>query len=378
MATTLAMSNSTRSDWLVPAGLIALSLVPTIFGTVRLAQLASGAAITMENARFFAAPLPVMAHILAVIPYCIVGAFQFAPAFRRRHRRWHRASGRMLAPLGLIAAVSGLWMTLTYPWPAGDGEGVYVLRLLFGSAMAAAILLGLNEIRRRDYAAHGAWMMRGYAIGLGAGTQVLTHLPWFVLFGKPGESARTLLMGAGWVINVAIAEWIIRKQRARHGTLHHAPSKGTMNTSLKYLVAVTACTLAATTATAQSAKDVRGSTPLVALENEAPARLIVDPPLAGALAVGAVLIQYRTENLRVLPVFGKAALGVSPRVGHLHVTVDNAPWHFVDTSGETVILVGLEPGAHSVLFELADAAHRVLTSETIKFTLPAVVAAKAH
>jgi hypothetical protein len=69
---------------------------------------------------------------------------------------------------------------------------------------------------------------------------------------------------------------------------------------------------------------------------------------------------------------------VSPRVGHLHVTVDNVPWHFVDTSGETVILVGLDPGPHMVLFELADAAHRILTSETVRFTLPAVVAAKAH
>jgi uncharacterized membrane protein len=211
------MSNSTKADWLVPAGLIALSLVPTVFGTIRLTQLASGASITAENARFFAAPQPVVAHILAVIPYCIIGAFQFAPAFRRRHRGWHRASGRILAPLGLIAALTGLWMTIAYPWPEGDGEGVYLLRLGFGSAMAASILLGLNEIRRRDYAAHGAWMMRAYAIGLGAATQVLTHLPWFVLVGKPGESARTLLMGAGWVINVVIAERIIRKERARRG-----------------------------------------------------------------------------------------------------------------------------------------------------------------
>ena len=93
----------------------------------------------------------------------------------------------------------------------------------------------------------------------------------------------------------------------------------------------------------QSAKDIRGSSPLIAIENEAPAKLIVDPPLPEPLSKGHVFIQYRTENLRVLPVFGKGALEVSPRIGHLHITVDNASWHFVEASGETIILVGLEP-----------------------------------
>src|SRR5206468_5961377 len=91
----------------------------------------------------------------------------------------------------------------------------------------------------------------------------------------------------------------------------------------------------------QSARDIRDPSPLVAIENEAPARLIVDPPLAEQLAEGRVFIQYRTENLRVVPVFGPGALDVSPRIGHVHVTVDDAPWHFVDASGETLVLVGL-------------------------------------
>jgi hypothetical protein len=60
-------------------------------------------------------------------------------------------------------------------------------------------------------------MIRGYAIGMGAGTQVLTHLPWFILVGRPGESARTTLMGAGWVINVIVAEWIISREHPASG-----------------------------------------------------------------------------------------------------------------------------------------------------------------
>lgn len=120
-----------------------------------------------------------------------------------------------------------------------------------------------------------------------------------------------------------------------------------------------------------SARDVRGPSPLIAIENEAPPRLIVDPPLAEPLSHGRVFIQYRTENLRVVPVFGAGALEVSPRIGHVHITVDDLGWHFVDASGETVILVGLPAGPHKVLFELADPTHHVLTSQTVEFMVPA-------
>jgi hypothetical protein len=119
-----------------------------------------------------------------------------------------------------------------------------------------------------------------------------------------------------------------------------------------------------------SARDIRGASPLIAIANEPPAKLIVDPPLPEPLVQGRVFIQYRTENLRVVPVFGKGALDVSPRIGHIHITVDDAPWHFVDASGETIILVGLEPGSHKVLIELADPTHKVITSETVRFMLP--------
>ena len=129
-------------------------------------------------------------------------------------------------------------------------------------------------------------------------------------------------------------------------------------------------TLSAAGSSVPSARDIRGPSPLVALDNEPPAQLIVDPPLPEPLAGGRVFIQYRTENLRVVPVFGKAAVDVSPRIGHIHVTVDDAKWHFVDASGETVILVGLAPGPHKVLFELADPTHRVIAAKLVEFVVP--------
>lgn len=143
-----------------------------------------------------------------------------------------------------------------------------------------------------------------------------------------------------------------------------------MRTTFKDLATMAASLLIAASASAQSARDIRGPSPLIAITNEPPPRLIVDAPLPEPLALGRVFIQYRTENLRVVPVFGAGALDVSPRIGHVHISVDDAPWHFVDASGETVILVGLPPGPHKVLFELADPTHHVITSEVVQFTVP--------
>ncbi len=121
--------------WLAVAGLLLLSAIPLISGAFRLNQLGSGADITPANARFFASPLPVVLHIVSAAVYAILGAFQFPAAFRRRWPRWHRAAGRLLVVCGLLVGLSGLWMTLFYPWPDGDGVLLYLFRLLFGSAM---------------------------------------------------------------------------------------------------------------------------------------------------------------------------------------------------------------------------------------------------
>jgi len=207
------MTLTTRPDWLVPAGLIALSLIPVVAGAVRLNDLAGGVEITAENARFFASPVPVVTHIFSVTIYCILGAFQFHPGLRRRRPRWHRTAGRILVPAGLVAAASGLWMSQFYRLPAHDGELLYVFQLIFGFGMMLSIILGLAAILRRDIARHQAWMMRAYAIAVGAGTQAFTIMPWILIAGMPDALSKALLMGAGWVINLAVAEWFIRRRR---------------------------------------------------------------------------------------------------------------------------------------------------------------------
>jgi hypothetical protein len=127
--------------------------------------------------------------------------------------------------------------------------------------------------------------------------------------------------------------------------------------------------------TPQSAKVVRGATPYAEIENEAPPKLIVDPPLPDLLAhtPSVVWIQWRAENVHIVPVFGKGALNVSPRVGHLHIHVDDLPWLWADASDiNTIDMAGLPPGPHKVTIELVNANHEVFPGQvkTVAFTIP--------
>ena len=119
-----------------------------------------------------------------------------------------------------------------------------------------------------------------------------------------------------------------------------------------------------------SAKDIRGAAPVVPLTSEPPPKLFVDPPLAEPLSLGRVFIQYRADNIHFVPVYGPGALTVSPRVGHVHVTVDNAPWHWADASNESIIIVGMAAGSHRILIELADPTHKIIDRQTINFVIP--------
>ena len=146
-----------------------------------------------------------------------------------------------------------------------------------------------------------------------------------------------------------------------------------MKTRISLLAAVAAGTALATNAFAQSAKDVRGASPYVAIENEPAPKLIVDPPLPEGLAIGVFWAQYRVENLRIVPVFGSGAAQVSPRVGHLHVIVDDLPWWWADASdNNTVDIANLPPGQHKVKIQLVNANHEVFPGQTktIAFTIP--------
>jgi uncharacterized membrane protein len=192
--------------------LLLLSLVPVAAGVVRLVGLASGGDITPENTRFMASPAPVVLHIVSATLFCVLGAFQFDAAIRLRTPRLHRAAGRVVVPCGILAALTGLWMTAGYPIPAQlQGDLLYGVRMGVGLSMALAILMSVRAVLQRRIDQHRAWMVRAYALGQGAGTQVLILLPVTLIAGAPTFILRDVLMASAWVLNMALAEWIIRR-----------------------------------------------------------------------------------------------------------------------------------------------------------------------
>jgi uncharacterized membrane protein len=192
--------------------LLLLSLVPVAAGVVRLVGLASGGDITPENTRFMASPAPVVLHIVSATLFCVLGAFQFDAAIRLRTPRLHRAAGRVVVPCGILAALTGLWMTAGYPIPAQlQGDLLYGVRMGVGLSMALAIMVSVRAVLQRRIAQHRAWMVRAYALGQGAGTQVLILLPVTLIAGAPTFILRDVLMASAWVLNMALAEWIIRR-----------------------------------------------------------------------------------------------------------------------------------------------------------------------
>lgn len=202
-------TNRTNGDRLIPAGLLALSLVPVVAGSLRLAEFAGAAAVLPDGDRVGSAAGPLAVHIVSVTVFSLLGAFQFAPGLRRRGRRWHRAAGRIVAPAGIVTALSGMWLAFS---PAAIGDDVLAaIRVVVGVAMTAFLVLGFLAVRRRDFTRHRAWMIRGYALGMGAGTQFFTQAAWLLAVGPLTEPSRTFTMALAWLINAAAAEWIIRR-----------------------------------------------------------------------------------------------------------------------------------------------------------------------
>jgi uncharacterized membrane protein len=212
------------AGWPAAAALVALSLIPLTAGTLRLVQLAGGPDVLPADDRFAGFPAALIVHIVGATVFALGGVLQFVPRFRRRHRDWHRRAGRVLTVAGLAVAGSALWLTLFYAPQPGTGHLLVVLRLVFGPAMAACLVLGFLAIRRRDIPAHRAWMIRAYALGLAAGTQAFTQGIGGALFGT-GELKGDLAKGAGWAINLAVAEWAIRRPARRRVPPRRLPTQ---------------------------------------------------------------------------------------------------------------------------------------------------------
>ena len=142
--------------------------------------------------------------------------------------------------------------------------------------------------------------------------------------------------------------------------------KNAMKQLIRMLAAAAAAIVLATGVFAQST--------VVPVDKEPAPKLIVEQPLPGPLARGIVYIPYRVENLRIMPLGGEAASKVSPRVGHLHITIDDLPWFIADYGqSNTIILGGMPRGQHKVLIEVVDPEGNVFTGQTVTFNSPGKV-----
>jgi uncharacterized membrane protein YozB (DUF420 family) len=212
--------NRFRGDQAQVVALLTLCIVPVLAGAARLTWLATGEA-RPDSARFDDAPALLVLHIVCASLFCVLGTLQITASIRHRWPNWHRSAGRVLAPTGLLAAISGLGLTVFCPPGPTDGGLLFGLRLFFGSAMALSLVLALGAICQRDFQRHGAWMIRAYAIAMGAGTQVIVFLPWTLLLGDADTLTRALLMGVAWLMNLTLAEWSLRRSSRR--PISHCP-----------------------------------------------------------------------------------------------------------------------------------------------------------
>jgi uncharacterized membrane protein len=201
------------SGWL-PFGLIALVVIPGFGGVARLVELFGGAATLPAKPHVTESPLPLAIHIIAALIFAGLGAFQFSPRLRSRRPGWHRVAGRLVVALGLVVALTALWLNEITPRTTAAAQLLYLFRLAAGSGVAISIILGVATIRRGDIAGHRAWMTRAYALAFGAATQVFTIGIGQAVF-DDSELVNALMQGAGWVINLAIAERAIRHRGRR-------------------------------------------------------------------------------------------------------------------------------------------------------------------
>ncbi|HOQ21460.1 MAG TPA: DUF2306 domain-containing protein [Microbacterium sp.] len=194
--------------WLAITGLLLLSALPIIGGVVRLSEVPA-----VAGSRPLASSVAAVAHIVAMTVYCLLGAFQFSPALRGR-RRWHRTAGRVLIPVGFVAALGAAWLAVFFSGPP-DQLPLAMVRLVFASAMLVFVALGTAAVIRRAFVMHGDWMARAYAIGVGNGTQSLVVILWTVPLGEVDAWGETWLVATGTLITVFVAELLIRRRAAR-------------------------------------------------------------------------------------------------------------------------------------------------------------------
>lgn len=194
----------------LPAALLLLAFIPSLVALLRVYQIPTG---TLPDDKLYLAstPISLFLHALCGATFAVLAPMQLFPAMRRRFPKLHRRAGWVLVLAGLTIATTGLIMVALHPFSAS--LLLRATRLVVGSAVIASLYLSIAAIRQRNVADHRAWMLRTYALIMGAGTQALIGLPIFVLYGQPEPQVMDLILAICWPLNLIVAELVIRDVR---------------------------------------------------------------------------------------------------------------------------------------------------------------------
>jgi hypothetical protein len=189
------------------------TFIPIISAPLRMFQILTDQ-LPPDAIRFNAVPWALFLHSLGGMTFGLLGPIQFSNAVKRRFGRFHRISGRIFVLAGMMLGLSALRLLIEFP--NGSTWVLITARAVAGLSLMTTLTLALIAIMNRDIAQHRNWMIRAYAIGMGATTIAFIQLPIFLIRGKAleGYFADSLFV-LSWVINLTIAELVIRFVRAK-------------------------------------------------------------------------------------------------------------------------------------------------------------------
>ncbi len=191
--------------------LLFLSAAPILVALVRIVQIPLGTLPEISQ-HLTDTPVSHWLHVVGGALFGIIGPIQFTGVLKRRYGVWHKRLGYVFVLSGLFLGLSSL--TLLVSHLASATFVLHSARAFAGIGMAICLILSVRFAINRNIAAHRAWMIRAYALGMGSATVVFIFIPLTLITGQEIEGYLSdVIFVVSWAVNIGIAEKIIRMGR---------------------------------------------------------------------------------------------------------------------------------------------------------------------
>jgi uncharacterized membrane protein len=189
--------------------LFAGTLLTIVLALVQVVQIPLDA-LPEDSRHLRATPVWHFVHVLGGVAFGILGPIQFSRVLMHKYGLLHRIIGRVFVAAGAMISLSSLG--LLWHFPDRDSAAISSGRLLFGVALGVALAVAMQAILKRDFTLHRNWMIRAYAIGMGATAVSMVFFPIYVITGDPptGLVADVVFLGA-WTACIGFAEGLVRR-----------------------------------------------------------------------------------------------------------------------------------------------------------------------